>query len=108
MRALNETGMGKMAKIFDQIVMETTEDRHIHCVSKTGPLGLMRHNFTNSQHLLIIFGMGVDPILKFQFITVKVFTARCICIAQTMLSQDVRVCLSVRLSVRLSHAGIES
>jgi len=36
----------------------------------------------------------------------SIFTARRVCIARTMPSQDVR--LSVRLSVGLSHAGIES
>jgi len=35
-----------------------------------------------------------------------IFTARRVCIARTMPSQD--VCLSVCLSVRLSHASIES
>jgi len=28
----------------------------VQCVSKNGPLQLVRHNFTNSQYLLIIFG----------------------------------------------------
>jgi len=39
-------------------------------------------------------------------LTLKVFTARRVCIARTMPWQD--ICLSVRLSVCMSHTGIES
>jgi len=49
-----------------------TEVTQIYTVSqKTGPLWLLWHNFTNSQHLLIIFGTDIS--IQFSIDTVKSF-----------------------------------
>ena len=48
----------KFADLFISRLIDTTRSLYIHCVSKkTGPLRLICHNFTNSQYLLIIFGI---------------------------------------------------
>jgi len=45
----------KTHHINSYIVNITLTHRYTLCRKKTGPLQLIRHNFTNSQHLVIIF-----------------------------------------------------
>ena len=46
----------QLPRINDSLQVVSTQVSSTVCLKKTGPLRLKRHNFINSQHLLIIFG----------------------------------------------------